>query len=83
MNRITGKFLNQKWEVGAKHSLYHHDGKFNEHLERFPGAFFDADGFVLFETKEKYRSCSALNFGVKVNVPNGISSIPGYVRMKG
>ena len=81
MPRLSGKCLNEKWNVGARHPLYHCDGTFYECLTIFPGALFDSDGYVLFETEEAYRSCSNLQHGVKLNVPGGISSIRGYVRV--
>ena len=80
--RITGQYLNRKWKVGARHALYRQDGRWYHHLKRFPGALFDADGYVVFETKEAYEQCRKLQHGVRLNVrPGGISSIPGYVRM--
>jgi 5-methylcytosine-specific restriction protein A len=74
--------LNRQWGVNAKHPLYHRDGTFYEHLEEFPGALFDAEGYVLFDTEEAYRQCPYLHIGVKVNVPEGIRSIPGYIRRR-
>ncbi len=79
MARITGRLLNEKWGVGARHSLYREDGKFYMPLERFPGAFFDAGGYVLFETRAQFENCPALNIGVRVNVAGGIASLPAYV----
>ena len=80
--RITGKLLNEKWRVGARHALYREDGKFYMPLERFPGAFFDSGGYVLFETREQYERNPALKIGVRVNVPNGISHLSAYVKVK-
>ena len=52
---------------------------------RFPGALFDLNGYVVFETEEAYEQCSQLQHGKQLNVTGGvtggISSIPGYVRM--
>ena len=76
--KVTGKLLNEKWGVGAKHALYREDGKWYMPLERFPGALFDPFGYVLFETKDQYENCPALHIGMRVNVPEGISSIPSY-----
>lgn len=78
--RITGRMLNQEWGVGAEHALYHRHGTFYENLSRFPGALFDACGYVVFEAEAEYRSSPHLRIGEKLNVPDGISSIPGYVR---
>ena len=85
--KITGKCLNRKWKVGARHARYHKDGHWYEHLMRFPGALFDLNGYVVFETEEAYEQCSQLRHGKQLNVrpdgvrPDGISSISGYVRM--
>ncbi len=76
---INGKYLNKKWKVDAKHSLYHRDGDWYNQLERFPGALFDPEGYILFETEEEYRECSYLQIKKQIHVPNGISTIPGYI----
>ena len=78
----SGRALNKKWQVGAEHALYRQDGKFYMHLNRFPGALFDEDGYVLFKTENEYLNCSSIKIGARVNVKGGISSLPGYVRMK-
>ncbi len=79
---ITGKKLNEKWGVNARHALYREDGRWYHILERFPGALFDAHGYVVFQTESEFRSCSYLMIGDEVNVKgeSGISAIPGYVR---
>jgi 5-methylcytosine-specific restriction protein A len=79
--QLTGKRLNQEWEVGAQHALYHRDGCWYNNLERFPGALFDPDGYILFETEDEYQASLDLNIGKETNVPNGISAILGYVRV--
>jgi hypothetical protein len=77
-----GESLNREWNVGARHSLYHRDGTFYMPLERFPGAYFDPNGYVLFRTEREYVSSPYLSIGERVNVRDGISSIPGYRKMK-
>jgi glycosidase len=52
--RTTGRVLNKLWRVDAAHALYLEDGKWYHHLERFPGALFDFNGYVLFRTREDY-----------------------------
>lgn len=80
--RVTAQQLNRRWQVGAKHALYHQDGTWYHCLERFPGALFDPDGYLLFETREQYERCPHLSIGAHVNVRTGIKSIPGYVRVE-
>ena len=78
---LTGKELNELWGVGARHALYHADGTWYHRLREFPGALFDANGYVVFQTREDYLGCGYLQIGEHTNVPGGISSIPGYVRV--
>ena len=79
----SGKKLNEKWNIGASHSLYHKDGHFYERLKRFPGALCDPNGYVLFQTKDEFLNCPDLKIGVKVNVSKqvgDISRMRGYIR---
>jgi hypothetical protein len=79
--RVNGEILNKEWKVGARHALYHKDGTFYENLERFPGALFDPDGYILFKTEEDYRHCKYFIITEKTNAHRGIHSIPGYIRV--
>jgi hypothetical protein len=81
MSKPTGRELNSKWDVGALHALYSERGTWYHVLERFPGALFDASGYILFKSKRDYESCSYLSRGEELNVPGGIASIPCYVKM--
>ena len=80
MGRRIGDELNKKWGVGARHALYSREGTWFHLLERFPGALFDENGFILFKTKEDYERCSHLDRGHELNVRDGIEKIPGYIR---
>ena len=82
MSGLTGRQLNDKWNVGAKHALYHKDGNYYNLLKYFPGALFDPEGYVLFKTEKDYVSSSFLQHGQQLHVPGGISSMPNYVRVK-
>ena len=79
---LTGRQLNMEWEVGASHALYHKEGSYYNHLQYFPGALFDPNGFVRFETEEEYRKSPYLQHGQQLHVAGGISSMPGYVRRR-
>ena len=83
MAGINGKLLNEQWRVGARHALYEENGKFYMPLERFPGAYFDANGYVLFETRARYENCAALNIGVRVNVDVPFGSHPSQAQPGG
>ncbi len=77
-----GKTLNKEWGVNAEHALYREDGIWYHHLRYFPGALFDKNGYILFETENDYLNCSYINFGQDINILQGISKIPGYIRVK-
>jgi 5-methylcytosine-specific restriction enzyme A len=78
---LTGKHLNEIWEVGAKHALYSGEGTWYHLLQEFPGALFDSNGYVVFETYEEYMSSSHLRIGQELNILGGISKIPKYVKI--
>jgi hypothetical protein len=82
VEKISGRVLNKKWKIGARHALYHYKGDWYEHLTDFPGALCDPNGYIIFASKEQYQNCPRLQLGVKVHVPNGIASIPGYTRVQ-
>jgi 5-methylcytosine-specific restriction enzyme A len=80
---MTGISLNREWHVNAQHALYREDGRWYHILVSFPGALFDAHGYVIFQNELDFRNCPYLSIGDEVNVknPKGISAIPGYVRV--
>ncbi len=82
MGKLTGRELNRKWGIGAQHALYRENGTWYHRLERFPAALCDANGYILFETESAYKNCHHLQIGQEVNVPEGIASIPGYIKMR-
>jgi hypothetical protein len=82
MPRITGEELNKLWHVGARQSFYRKTGDWFMCLERFPGALFDENGYIRFDTKQQYESCRQLHIGKRLTVRGGIAAIPGYVRIK-
>lgn len=78
----SGESLNREWNVGARHALYHKDGTWYMPLERFPGAYFDPNGYVVFTTEHEYVNNPHLSIGERVNVRGGISRLPGYRKMR-
>jgi hypothetical protein len=58
-------------------------------LKGFPGAYFDLNGYILFETEVEYRRCDG-SHGMRIGPdpdhvhfrPGGIAALPGYVKMK-
>lgn len=76
--------MNAKNIVGVlglkvEHALYRDNGYWYHHLKRFPGILVDAEGYVVFETRETYLENQHLQHAQTLHVKNGISSIPGYV----
>jgi hypothetical protein len=46
---------------------------------------FDENGYVRFETEDDLLRCPGMLVGERanwLNVPNGIASLPGYVRVQ-
>jgi 5-methylcytosine-specific restriction protein A len=84
MGQVTGRDLNKAWGVNAVHALYREDGRWYHQLNGFPGALFDASGYIVFASEQSYRNCPHLSIGQDINIPDprGIASIPGYVRVK-
>lgn len=78
----SGAALNALWHVGAADARFHRDGKFFMPAHRFPAAFFDPNGYILFRTEEDYLDSPYLRIGDRVNVPGGISALPTYRRMR-
>lgn len=76
----SGENLRREWQIPAVDVRYHKDGKWFMPLERFPGALCDRFGYVLFPTRSEYASCKYLNHGKRVNVRDGISRLPRYLR---
>jgi 5-methylcytosine-specific restriction enzyme A len=85
MKQVNGRSLNSEWKVGAAHALYRKFGDWYHVLRRFPGALFDAQGYIKFETREEYDRCSNLRIRYASNTTHvekpGIQAIPGYVRV--
>ena len=76
----TAQRLKKEWNVDVNHQLYSKDGNAYERLRRFPGALFDENGYIIFQTKEEYVHCPAISIKKKVSVlGGGISKIPGYI----
>ena len=67
MGTRIGQKLNEKWRIGAKHALFHKAGKWYMPLERFPGAYCDPNGYVLFATEADYKCSPYLTFHSDTN----------------
>ncbi len=85
----SGKNLQRIWNIPAVHVLYHKDGNYYNHLNNFPGALCDPNGYVIFNSEKEYKTSPYLKHGVQLHpkdpqtgqiVP--IDELPMYVRMK-
>jgi 5-methylcytosine-specific restriction protein A len=78
----TGKSLNRKWNVNARHALYHREGTWYHVLTEFPGAYFDPEGYILFKTEADYLNCRDIEIGRHANIRCGISRLARYVHVR-
>lgn len=76
----TGTELIRRWRIPASQARFHRDGSWYESLERFPGAYCDRRGYLLFNSREDLRTTPGIRIepSGQVWVPGGISGIPGY-----
>ena len=80
-----GKQFNQRWKVRARHALYNKEGRFFMMLERFPGALFDPNGYLLFRTKDDFEAfCQRPGVSAckRLNIDGGIASHPDYISVR-
>ncbi len=81
-----GTKLAKEWKVNAAHSLYDKNGKFYMPLDRFPGALFDPNGYVLFNSEDEYKNCPDVKIGAgkntRVHVRRSISNLSGYKNVR-
>jgi hypothetical protein len=82
LDGVTGKHLNSEWNVGAKHALYHKYGRWYHQLRHFPGALFDLNGYVLFDSRESFLANPEIVVTQDVHVPKGLASHSAYVRVR-
>ena len=83
VSKITGRLLIERWGIGARQALYSEDGVGYRRLERFPGALCDAQGYIVFATREALETCPGVMIGKprnRLRAPCGIATLPGYIR---
>ncbi len=74
LNRRLGYIVPER--IGG--AYYHIDGNWYEILTQFPGALFDAHGYVIFQTEDDFRKPPQIIIGTTMHVVGGISNLPGY-----
>ena len=82
MNQRPGRSLSREYGVDADQSLYSGTGGWYGLPSKFPLALWDPHGYIVFHTEEDYLRSPYLQRVQQLNVPNGISSIPGYNRVR-
>jgi 5-methylcytosine-specific restriction protein A len=80
MKKITGKWLNKKYGIGASQARYRENGVWYHPLKDFPGALFDGDGYVLFSSEAEYLGAATIKHGPD---PNHIHAIDGIAKANG
>jgi hypothetical protein len=79
-----GKRLARYYKLNVREAYAHRDGNWYVNLERFPAAYFDATGYIIFQTEADYQRCvnlsiGPLNTGVRnKDVGMSIKDIAGY-----
>ena len=87
MDKKTGKALVEFYNIPAKAAYYHGEGNWYWNLEQFPGAYFDANGYVAFQTESDYLQCNYLTIGPRNTGVRGknsgisLADIPGYQKL--
>jgi 5-methylcytosine-specific restriction enzyme A len=81
MTQHLGEFLRSFFNLDVRQARYSEKGNWYDHLNRFPGALFDPQGYILFESEEEYQEYPGLQIGRELGVPRGISRLPGYRRL--
>lgn len=75
-----GTDLIRRWKLPARQARFHRDGSWYESLDKFPAAYCDRNGYLLFGSFDDVRT----TLGVRIEpsgqvwVPGGISGIAGY-----
>ena len=79
----TGPRLIKWWDMPVRQAKFHRDGWYYDPLTRFPAAYCDCNGFIIFQTQNEFLRCPYVHVfpGGQVNVERGISVIPGYQKV--
>ena len=75
-----GKILARHYGIEVRSAHSHGKGVWYWNLNEFPAAYFDANGVVVFQTEQEYRSCANLTvYDNNTQVfGGGIKGIRGY-----
>jgi hypothetical protein len=59
----SGENLKKQWKIPAQQVRYHKDGTFFMPIDRFPAAFCDPDGYIMFNSKQEYENNKQVEIG--------------------
>ncbi|HEV2289841.1 MAG TPA: hypothetical protein VGR81_12925 [Candidatus Acidoferrales bacterium] len=78
-----GLQLARLYGINVRSAHSHGKGVWYWNLRNFPGAYFDANGVVVFQTEQEYRSCPNLTvYDNNTQVfYGGIRNLPGYTEL--
>ena len=82
--QCRGAFLQTEWNIPVEQTLFHRDGTWWHEPDRYPCAFSEPSGYVIFENKAAIDQTSHLKIEAseRVNLKaDTLSSIPGYIRV--
>jgi hypothetical protein len=88
MKKTTGTDLAGFYKIPVKQAHYHNNGNWFWNLKRFPGAYFDDFGYIVFQTEDDYAQCVYLSIGPRntgirgKNSGMSIADIPGYQKLE-
>jgi hypothetical protein len=79
----TGRKLAKFYRIDVRDAHYYKNGDWYQPLREFPGAYFDDNGCIIFDTERSFMDSAYLSVGINVHVRGprgeGISFIPGYL----
>lgn len=79
-NRNKAAQLSKIWGLNVKQSRYSDWGNFYGLIKSYPAILLDSNGYLYLESPAAL-DVSGIKIGKRINVPDGISSLRGYVRM--
>jgi 5-methylcytosine-specific restriction enzyme A len=66
------------YKLNIRQGYGHVKGSWYHPLKKFPGAYFDGDGYIVFQNEKDFRECERLVPDRKtITVRGGLSSMPG------
>lgn len=80
----TGRKLAALYKIPVRSAYYHDEGHWYWNLSDFPAAYFDANGYVIFQNEGEYLDNPYLSISSKnTNVRNKrtIADMPGYRKL--